>query len=163
MIYIIYKICIADQTYIGSTKDWKQRKITHKSACNNTHSSAYNQKIYKIIRDHGGWRMTEATPIEEYECAGKVQACIREEHWRREYEAQMNTRKAHRTREEFIQYHRIQANEYYKANVEEINNRRTEKIHCDCGATICRGNNSRHKISKTHTDYIIAHQQNITV
>ena len=163
MKYILYKITIADYTYIGSTKDWQQRQWTHKHRFFNANSPAYNYKLYQTIRDNGGWDAIEKTPIEEYECDGPVQAHIREEHWRRFYNAQMNMRRAHRTEEEHIQENRDYLTEYRAAHREELNSSAREKIQCECGITHCRAGKSTHLKSKKHTDRLAALQQNITV
>ena len=147
MKYILYKITIADYTYIGSTRDWIQRQRNHKSNCLNAKSPAHNLKLYQTIRENGGWDAIEKSPIEEYECNGPIQARIREEHWRREYNAQLNMMRAHLTREERNDYNRDHA---------------TEKIQCECGVTHSRNNKSRHYKSKNHADFI-ASQQNITI
>jgi len=162
MKYILYKICIADYTYIGSTRDWIQRQRNHKSNFFNANRPAYNYKLYKTIRENGGWDAIEKSPIEEYECDGPVQAHIREEHWRREYNAQMNSRRAHLTREERNDYNRDYRHEYNAAHREEIKIQQGEKIQCECGVTYCRGGKSRHIKSKKHADFIASQQQNLT-
>jgi hypothetical protein len=159
MKYIIYKISIADYTYIGSTRDLKQRKIEHKYGCGKENNKSYNLKLYQTIRANGGWDAIEICPIEEFECDGPIQAHIREEHWRREYNAQLNMMRAHRTREEFVQSHRDQANAYYAENRDA----RREKIQCDCGAIICRSSKSSHLRTKCHSDRLAEQQQNINV
>jgi hypothetical protein len=161
MKYILYKITIADYTYIGSTRDWIQRQRQHKSDFFNAIRPAHNFKLYQTIRENGGWDAIEKSPIEEYECDGPVQAHIREEHWRREYNAQMNMRRAHQTREELVQQHKDHALKYYKANAKEIKIYKAEKIQCECGMTHTRSSKSTHIKSKKHTDRIAA-QQNLT-
>jgi len=163
MRYIIYKITIADYTYIGSTRDWQQRQAAHKHHFFNAKSPKHNYKLYQTIRENGGWDAIEKSPIEEYDCDGPIQAHIREEHWRREYNAQMNTRRAHQTREERIDYNRDYSSEYNAAHREELNNRAREKIQCECGVTHNRGCKSSHNKTKKHADFIAAQQQNITV
>lgn len=156
--------------------DWKQRQATHKYNFFNLKSLAHNLKLYETIRANGGWDAIEKTPIEEYECDGTTQAHIREEHWRREYDAQLNMKRAHRTEEEHRQYNNEYLAEYrtknrvaynaaavvfYNANRDTINQRKSEKIRCECGATICRGEKARHLRSKRHSDNLAEQQQNI--
>jgi len=54
--YTFYKIfkdgC---ESYIGSTTNYYDRKVKHKSACNNLKSKKYNYPVYKYIRDNGGF------------------------------------------------------------------------------------------------------------
>jgi hypothetical protein len=163
MKYIIYKISIADYTYIGSTRHLKQRKIAHKTNCFNDKSPAHNLKLYQTIRANGGWEAIELGPIEEFECEGHVQAHIREEYWRREYDAQLNMKRAHRTIEECGQYNRDAS----KANRDRGRGRRrqydAEKIQCECGATVCRSYKYDHLRTKRHADRLAEQQQNINV
>jgi hypothetical protein len=57
--YVFYKIISIsddiDLCYVGSTANWKERQRQHKSICNNENSKLYNSKIYKTIRENGGW------------------------------------------------------------------------------------------------------------
>lgn len=103
----MYKIKAGDYTYVGSTKDFNQRKRCHKSDCKNKEI-----KVYQMIREAGGWDKCEMTPIEEYECEGLLQARMREEYWRREYNANMNSIKAYQTQYEM--------KEYYEANKDKM-------------------------------------------
>ncbi len=82
MIYTIYKISIAGEDYIGSTRDFKQRKKSHKSICNNNNDTRYSLKLYNTIRENGGWDCCNITPVEEFDCETKRQAECREEYWR---------------------------------------------------------------------------------
>ena len=144
MIYTIYKISIADEDYIGSTMDLKQRKIQHKSACYNPNTHNYNNKIYTVIRENGGWDCCEITPIEEYECETKQQALIREEYWRREYKALLNTRQAFATIEE--------RKNYIKEYNLEVNKKPC--LNCECGGVYKKQTQKRHNNSKLHQDYL---------
>jgi len=178
MKYIIYKISIADYIYIGSTRDLKQRKIEHKYGFSKENNKSHNLKLYQTIRENGGWDCIDISPVEEYECETTQQAHIREEFWRREYNAQLNSRKAHRTREEYAQGHRNQAKayyaanretaikqkaEYYATNKETILERQKEKIQCECGATIRKVAKNRHIKTKRHIDRIAEQQNNLII
>tara|TARA_B110000879_G_scaffold5481_2_gene7273 strand:- start:8404 stop:9135 length:732 start_codon:yes stop_codon:yes gene_type:complete len=56
---IFYKISCKDETnnelYIGHTTNFVQRKSAHKASCNNPKSGSYPVKLYKTIRECGGW------------------------------------------------------------------------------------------------------------
>ena len=56
---IFYKICCKDEyvkeLYIGHTTNFVQRKHGHKCACINEKDANHNLKVYKCIRDNGGW------------------------------------------------------------------------------------------------------------
>lgn len=175
MIYIIYRITVGDYIYIGSTKDLIQRKRKHKSAC-----KTKELKVYKMIREAGGWDKCEMTPIEEYDCEGQLQAHMREEHWRREYNANMNSIRAYRTEEERIEQKKEGTKEWgkkhyeenketinakhredYLENIEKERERRkayyeanSEKHQCNCGGKYTPHSISRHQRTKKHQDYL---------
>ena len=99
-VYTIYKIQCGDEVYIGSTRDFIQRKVQHKSCCNKESCKEYNLKIYQAIRENGGWDSKNITPIELVDCETMIEARIREEYWRREYEATLNMVRAYQTIDE---------------------------------------------------------------
>jgi hypothetical protein len=104
---IIYKIVCNDLTitdlYVGSTTDFSKRKYKHKHSCNNCENKSYNVKIYKIIRDNGGWDNWAMIQIEEYPCANGNESRARERHWIEELNAKINVVIPTRTREEYIE------------------------------------------------------------
>ena len=55
----IYKIVCTDLSnkdiYVGHTTQFIKRKSSHKHNCNNPISKFYNLKVYKTIRENGGW------------------------------------------------------------------------------------------------------------
>jgi len=55
----IYKIYCKNSEikdlYVGSTNDFNKRFNDHKSNCNNENSTSYNLKVYKFIRENGGF------------------------------------------------------------------------------------------------------------
>ena len=150
----MYRISIADYTYIGSTKDFKQRKQKHKQVCNNINNTQHNLKVYQMIRENGGWDKCEMVPVEECECETTIQVHIREEELRKEYNAEMNSYKAYSTTEEKNEYNKEYFKEYYQANKQIILQKNKEKYTCECGSIICIGEKFRHPKSKKHQDYI---------
>lgn len=140
MLYTIYRITIAEHIYIGSTKDFNQRKMSHKSKCN----TDCNWKLYQTINQNGGWDCSEMIPIEQFECLTAMDALIREEFWRREYSATLNSRRAHRTKEE------------HKEQLKIINDKRDSiSKKCVCGGTFCYSNKTHHERSKKHKEYLL--------
>jgi len=95
---VIYKIVCLDKNieycYVGSTTDFTKRKYCHKSTCNNEKDKNHNLKIYKTIRENGGWLNWNMVQIEEYCCNNKREAEYREEYWRVDLNAQLNMNKA---------------------------------------------------------------------
>ena len=55
---ILYKIEHIEEdnlVYVGHTTNWDRRKCEHKRISNNENSSKHNLKLYKMMRDNGGW------------------------------------------------------------------------------------------------------------
>lgn len=101
-----------EDVYVGHTTNFSIRKNGHKTTCNNIKSKSYNLKIYKEIRSKGGWGEWEMLPIELYPCSNKIDAVIREEYWRKDFNAKLNTLPAHITEKEY----KAQLEEHYKVH-----------------------------------------------
>jgi hypothetical protein len=72
----VYKIINNDYPeliYIGSTTDFRGRGYQHKADCNHPHRLMHNTKIYKTIREHGGWDSWEMIKICDYPCENRTQ------------------------------------------------------------------------------------------
>lgn len=66
---VIYKIQHVDDDsllYVGNTTRFDKRKSHHKCTCNDPKYKGHNQKLYKMIRDNGGWDCFEMTQIKEF-------------------------------------------------------------------------------------------------
>jgi hypothetical protein len=149
----MYRITVGDYIYVGSTKDFRQRKNSHKFDY-----TTKELKVYQMIREAGGWDKCEMTPIEEYECEGQLQARMREEYWRREYNANMNTLRAYVTEEERIEQkkecNKKWSKQNYKENKETINTVQNGIYICECGIQNTIRNKARHERTKKHLDYL---------
>jgi len=114
MEYVIYCIYCKDEVihdiYIGSTYDINTRMNSHK-----TSYKKKQQKIYKIIRANGGWENWEYTILETLEC-NAIEAEKREEYYRKDLEADMNSRKAFITQEELREKTKESNTKYYADN-----------------------------------------------
>ena len=170
-----YKFCCNDTTiyssYVGHTSNFRQRKSSHKSNCDNPNGKAYNLKIYQTIRENGGWDNWNMIEIESKMCSSKRDAERREQTLTEELAADMNMNKSFRTQtkaeykkqyyvdhlEELKQYskqyydeHREDrkpySKQYYVDHREEIN----KPIKCDCGCMITKRGLSRHKKTEKH-------------
>jgi hypothetical protein len=92
---VIYKIVCNDlnikDLYIGSTVNFKNRKSHHKLSCYyESNNYSYNYKIYKIIRDNGGWDNWTMLEVEKYPCNDNNEARARERYWFEQLQATMN-------------------------------------------------------------------------
>ena len=167
---IMYKIVCNDlnvkECYVGHTINMTKRKYKHKSACNNENANAYNFKIYKIIRENGGWDNWTMLLVEEFPCKDNHEACKRERELYEELGAFMNTVRPYRTHEEhkeerhqykkqYNQEHKEDIKEYNKQyqekNKEQIKEKNKEKIECEyCSKLLSKCSMSRHlKICKS--------------
>jgi hypothetical protein len=158
MIYYIYRITIGTDIYIGSTRHLKQRKDSHKSNCksNLNDMSKHKIKLYTTINLNGGWDCCDMALIEEFDCETKRQAECREEFWRREYKATMNTRKCHTTADEKKEY-----NKEFNKKVNIIKNplRNLQPSEpCECGGHFKHRNKAVHLRSQNHQNYITKKQ-----
>jgi len=91
---VIYKIVCKDlavtDCYVGHTTSFKHRKYEHKSHCYNDKCNEYNFKVYKTIRQHGGWENWEMVLVEAFPCENNLQAEARERFWYENLKANMN-------------------------------------------------------------------------
>jgi hypothetical protein len=132
MTYYIYKIVCNDVSitdfYVGSTTCFRKRKYSHKTSCNNPNNSNYNFKIYQIIRDNGNWDNWRMVIIEEMIDATKIQAHIREEHYRLELCANLNSQSSYTglTKEEYQKEYRQTNKERNKEYQREYKKRQKE-------------------------------------
>jgi len=91
---VLYKLCCKDITvkeiYVGSTTNFRSRKYEHKHRTHKEGSKFYDMKVYKYIRDNGGWINWDMIQIEEYEYTNKRDLHKRERHFLEELKATLN-------------------------------------------------------------------------
>jgi len=179
--YTFYKIINVnsdvDLCYVGSTVNIKQRVRSHKKNCNNPNMRYYNLKVYKTIREHGGWDEFKIIEIGYAEQLTLTEAHVIEEKYRVELCAELNTNRCHITEEQrkdrdaLIKLNYRQNNKElvhqqeklsYEINKHKIKTRVGEKITCECGSVICHGEKSRHRKTKKHID-LMNNKNNIEV
>ena len=130
---VIYKITCNDETikdvYIGHNTSFYQRERLHKSNCINENSKGYNYKIYKIIRENGGWNNWKMSIIENYPCDDIEEAKERERYWIEKLTSTLNVTIPNRSKKEYSQIYRLihkeeiaeKAKEYRINNKDKIN------------------------------------------
>jgi hypothetical protein len=74
----------------------QEEKQSHKKDCNNQNDKNYNIKLYKMIRDNGGWENWRMIEIEKFPCNDKREAEYREEYYRKTLKAELNTQRCWR-------------------------------------------------------------------
>ena len=122
----IYKIVCNDENikscYVGATTGFVSRRNQHKMTCHNENAPNHNIKLYKFIRENGGWNNWEMVLIEEVSCENKLELSKKEREYMETLEADLNTNKAYITREEKNKY----SLEYYHSHKELLKEQRAE-------------------------------------
>ena len=177
---VIYKMVCNDLSvsdcYVGHTTYFTKRKSHHKSDCTSINSKGYNYKVYKVIRDSGGWQNWSMILVERYPCNNRLEALQRERYWCEQLCANLNSNVPSRLPKEWSeQYYKENevkikeyANQYYKENTETILNKfkryrikniskikhnQSTVINCQCGCTYTKSNKLRHEKSTKHQEY----------
>jgi hypothetical protein len=115
--YYFYKIVCNNinvkDAYVGGTANFNCRKANHKIACNYPSHSRYNYKLYKIIRENGGWDNWSMVLIEKANCADGLEARKRERELFEQHSLNMNNNTPSRTPNEYAKF-------YYENNKEKV-------------------------------------------
>ena len=178
MEYTFYRIYSKNpaitECYIGSTEDLYQRKILHKSDCNNINSTRYNIKVYQYIRSNGGFDEFEFEIVDTF-TSSETDRFIHENKLMDLYGSTLNTKRAFRTEEERKEYDKEYkkeySKEYYETHKEEIKEysikyskeyREThkeqlnKKIICEvCGGKYTVRNKGQHLKTNKHINQVI--------
>ena len=87
---IVYKIYCKDELitdiYVGHTTNFFVRKYQHKISCKKS-----EVKIYKTIRNNGGWDNWNMVEISKYNCKDSIEARIMEQKHYEELNASLNS------------------------------------------------------------------------
>jgi predicted GIY-YIG superfamily endonuclease len=158
---VIYKIVSNDLTitdsYIGHTTDFRTRKWQHKYSCITEKARGYNYKLYKFIRENGGWDSFSMVFIETYPCKDTHEATARERYWYETLNSQLNAILPQRSRAEYLVDNkdiiRQQEKVYRETHRDIIHQRNGEIITCECGSSFVRSYLARHKRTKSHLSY----------
>ena len=182
--YVFYKIISKnsdiDFCYVGSTISMNQRKDNHKCACNNPNNENHRLKVYKTIRENGGWNMFRMVEIGYRKQLTSAQARIVEDEYMVLLNADLNTYRGHRSlkqRAEYMKEYNKQYREthveemkeywkdYYQINKEELkklqkgyNEKNKERLNvkhaCPCGGKFLFLNKSHHEKTIRHKAYV---------
>ena len=102
---IIYKIYCNDDSitdvYVGHTTNFYVRKYHHKNACN---ALKHNYKIYKTIRENGGWDNWNMVEIANYNCKNSTEARIKEQQHYEELKPSLNCCSPYATKIQYFCY-----------------------------------------------------------
>jgi hypothetical protein len=176
----IYKLVCNDlnaaECYVGSTDSVRNRKNLHKSVCNNLNAKCYYLRVYKYIRENGGWENWCLIEIEQYEYERKPQLHARERYHMEMLGATLNSNVPHRTRAErcqdnaeqmrqcgkqYREDNSLKIKQYQQDNVEHIKQQKNEKHDCECGSKYTNGHKARHLKTQRHCLYQLGLEQNV--
>jgi hypothetical protein len=133
-----YKIVCKDPAitdcYNGSCVSFKDRKRRHKSACNNPNADNYNYKVYRFIREHGGWDNWTMVQLELSSCKNKQELVLRERYWFDILKPTLNSNSPTLD----VEKNKKNKAKYYDEHRAEINAKRGEKIKCVCGCEVTK-------------------------
>ena len=142
----IYKLCCNDlkikEIYIGSTTNFTRRKQAHKQDCNNPNSKNYNLKVYKFIRDNGGWTNWSMILIDNVSCENNLELLKIEREYIEKNNSLLNCNIPCRTNKEW----QIDNRELQIKKRKEYRNthNQNEKMTCECGMEILIRSYNRH-------------------
>jgi hypothetical protein len=115
---VIYKITCNNENikdvYVGTTTNFKKRKSSHKSNCNNEKRAGYNYNIYKFIRKNGGWDNFSMILVENFPCNNSLESHERERYHYDILNCTLNTVTPGRTHQEYNKEYREKNKEKYK-------------------------------------------------
>ena len=174
--YIMYKITCNDNNdliYIGSTLNIRRRKWNNKYDCTFENGHKYDLKVYKNIRENGGWDNFTMKPIEIYYSDSKMKSKIRETQLMEVYNSNLNSHRAwtdiekrkelnkaycidnkekiaERKKKYIRTYDKDYNKTYYESNKEYLLNKQKEKITCECGCEVTKCKLNRHLLTKKH-------------
>ena len=103
---LIYKLVHKDDlenenVYVGSTTDFRRRKNSHKTKCNNPTTKGYHYKVYQNIRENSGWDEWVMIKIEKFPCKDKRETDARERYWCEYYNSKLNMQVPGRSQKEY--------------------------------------------------------------
>ena len=146
---VIYKIVNynnPDLVYVGSTTNFTKHKIQHKNTCNNDYYKGHNIKLYRMIRENGGWDKFEMVFLCNYPCESKREAEKEEDKYMLELKSNMNDKRAYHTNQE-IRLENVEVKKEYDKLYRELNVDKLQHIR-----RVYRENNKK-KIAEIHKKY----------
>jgi len=152
--------------YVGSTTNKNRRKQQHKRNCNDENDKEkYNMRVYKFIRETGGFDNWSLILVEKYPCNSKQELEMRERYWMEQLHSTLNSKSVtsyqHLWFEDRCEYYkkyteenknhlREHRKEYRKLNEEYLK----KQTICECGGHYTTTHLARHLKTNRHLEYI---------
>ena len=156
MEYTFYKIQVKNDCYIGSTKNYHKRMISHKCACFNDKHKHHNINVYKYIR-YVGWDNIDIMIIDRIILNSKREAEKMEAKYMIMFDSKLNMVNSYVSQEDKKEYFKkyrednredllSKKREYHHKNKEIILMKNKERASCDlCNLEMNKNSISRHK------------------
>jgi hypothetical protein len=120
---MFYKLVCKDLTitdlYVGSTTDFKSRKNNHKTKCYNENGKSYNFRVYKFIREHGGFKNWNMIVIHRQSCIDSIESHTIERQYTEALGATLNSCVPSRTGKEWYETNKDRVKEIQLTYVNE--------------------------------------------
>lgn len=141
--YNIYRIFCKNENikdcYVGSTRSFSRRKSQHFTANRFPERPAYNYKIYKCIRENGGWDNWEMEKLFTFKPNDVIHLREIEKEYIIKYRANLNTQLPNRT-----------PKQYRIDKYEQLHT----PISCSCGGKYTLPHRAVHKQSQKHIKWV---------
>ena len=120
--YTFYKIVPKNKelnyNYVGQTTNFINRKLQHKQQVENENYNKSHYKLYKTIRQNGGWNEWEMIEIEKLNGKTRLESRMREQELIEEYKSNLNILNAYITEEERLSRKKTITEKYREENKE---------------------------------------------
>ncbi len=146
----IYMIKTGNDTYIGSTSDFKNRIRRHNQDLYEEKHKHHNCKLYVTIRENNyDWDIKK---IHDYPCDTLTELRIEERRVYDELQPTLNVNKPYQSADERKQWREKYMKSYHQNNKEVILERAKTRVMCECGELVNKRQISRHRKSKKHIE-----------
>ena len=146
------------ECYVGSTSNFANRKIKHKSRCVNPKAIDYNIKLYRFIRDHGGWENWSMVIIDIVPCDDRNDTRQKERSYIVQCDATLNSYMSSRTPREYAAAHPVETKasyeKYNRSHRQERKEWANTKRECECGGRYTLQNKLRHERTNIHIKHL---------
>ena len=153
-----YKIVCRDlnveDMYVGHTTDFRRRKNSHKTRCQNEGNSHYNCKVYTFIRDNGGWNNWVMVLICKCKCDDSLDAGKKERQYIEELNATLNIYLPSQTAKEYYASRKEHFQKYREDKKDYIKEWQSIKHKCECGGAYTSSNKVQHIKTMKHQQYL---------
>ena len=141
-----------DHVYVGHTTDFTKRKSKHK-----TDSKSSDRKLYRTIRENGGWDNFKMLQVETFPCNNKREAEAREDQLMTALKANMNQIRAFMTAEQICE----RKKQYREANKEQLAERRKQHYQANKECSKQHYEANKERIAEQQKQYREANKEHI--